>query len=270
MKIHLLSAAFILFTISSCDENKNKINNGTQNSQSSEQNISEKNQKLEIDSIKIEDSLIIAPTLTASYQQKVLVFKGLEKQVLDSLYKTELYHDNKPMKEYSKTSIQNALQNQLEKYYDDTKKEMIEYRAPHFKQTWNKYSKMDFFSNLNDYLTIHYSGDGYTGGAHGYAYENYKVVDLKAQKKIMLEDIMDVNKVNWQEVLLKNIFDKDLLFDKNISYNQNFYFDQNHITFVYNQYEIAPYAAGIIEVTIPFSQLNEALKSDFKQRMGNK
>ena len=52
-----------------------------------------------------------------------------------------------------------------------------------------------------------------------------------------------------------------------LSYNQNFYFDSQGITFVYGQYEIAPYAAGIIPIHIPYSKIMEALKPDFKNRM---
>ena len=57
----------------------------------------------------------------------------------------------------------------------------------------------------------------------------------------------------------------DLLFDKRIPLNNNFYFDKTSLHFVYGQYEIAPYSSGIIKIDIPFSEISQDLKSEFKK-----
>jgi hypothetical protein len=56
-----------------------------------------------------------------------------------------------------------------------------------------------------------------------------------------------------------------MLVDK-IELNNNFYFDQNKITFVYNQYEITAYAAGVVYITLNFKDIKEQLKPEFISR----
>lgn len=255
--IPLLAAAIWLV---SCNKTE------TQNTASdSDQTVLQKDSNtLQADSIKLADSLVLSKTLTVDFKQKVLLFSGLDKQVLDSLYKDEI----KPQEDYSKANIEAALNENMTKYFNESKENVKDY-MPDFKQTWDRFSEMKVFSNENDFLTIKYTGYGFSGGAHGYAYENYKIADLKNQKKIQLADIVEVSKVDWNDVLLKQTdSDKFMIFEPGkLSYNQNFYFDSQGITFVYGQYEIAPYAAGIIPIHIPYSKIMEALKPDFKNRM---
>ena len=141
---------------------------------------------------------------------------------------------------------------------------------PSFRQTWNQNSEMDVFSNRNGFLTIQYLGDGFMGGAHGYAYEIYKVVDVRNQMKIQLEDILNVNNVDWNPLLLRYLGHRSTeLFDKNkLSYTQNFYFDKEKLTFVYGQYEIAAFAFGIIKIEVPLKEIQGALRPEFITRMG--
>lgn len=255
--IPILAAAVWLV---SC--NKTEIQNTASDS---DQTVLQKDSNsLQTDSIKLADSLVLSKTLTVDFKQKVLLFSGLDKQVLDSLYKDEI----KPQEDYSKANIEAALNENMTKYFNENKENVKDY-MPDFKQTWDRFSEMKIFSNENDFLTIKYTGYGFSGGAHGYAYENYKIADLKNQKKIQLEDIVEVSKVDWNDVLLKQAdSDKFMIFEPGkLSYNQNFYFDSHGITFVYGQYEIAPYAAGIIPIHIPYSKIMGALKPDFKNRM---
>ncbi len=42
--------------------------------------------------------------------------------------------------------------------------------------------------------------------------------------------------------------------------NNNFWLSNEGIHYSYNQYEIAPYAMGVIDVTIPYSELKDILK----------
>src|SRR5699024_5762817 len=58
------------------------------------------------------------------------------------------------------------------------------------------------------------------------------------------------------------------LFENKIKPNNNFYFDDWGMTFVYNQYEIGPYALGIIALFIPWEKLQPYLDHTFSRRMG--
>ena len=135
---------------------------------------------------------------------------------------------------------------------------------------------MTIFSNKNDLLTIKYSGDGFTGGAHGYYYEFYKVFDLQTKKTLQLSDVLsDKNPKIWSKILMDHFLKNDLengqsemLLVKEIPLNDNFYFDQDHLYFLYNQYEITAYAAGPVLIKVPFSAIQTILKSEFKKRLG--
>lgn len=272
MKFNILLAAISATALLSCQKqiNESKTSSAdsvTVNSTKSETAVNQ----LRIDSVRVADSVKISNFVTADFQNKSLVFTGLNKIVLDSLYNSGLAPEATKFNDFSKKGIETSLKNEMQDYFDDVKKQQAEY-SPSFKQTWSVHSDMSVFSNENQYLTVKYSGDGYSGGAHGYAYEQYKVVDVKNQKKLMLNDILDASKVDWNKILLKNIGDgSDALFEKDkLTYNHNFFFDKDKITFSYGQYEIAAYVYGIIEIAVPFSEISGALKPEFKQRMGIK
>ena len=44
--------------------------------------------------------------------------------------------------------------------------------------------------------------------------------------------------------------------------NNNFWLDAENIHYSYNQYEIAPYAMGVIDVSLPYTQLSDILLPD--------
>lgn len=223
------------------------------------------------DSLRIQDSMKITKTVTAAFDKKVLVFKGLQKPVLDSLYSGVLVVEKPTEHDYTKSGVRNLVTTEMQSYFADTKTNTEDYN-PDYKQTWDMVSLMDVKDKIADYLIVLYHGYGYTGGAHGYAYENYKVADLKNQKPLQLSDIVDTSKVSWNKLLLKHLGGRtpELFEKEKLSYTENFYFDKDKITFVYGQYEIAPYSSGIIEVHVPFSAIAPALKPEFKRRMGIK
>ena len=129
---------------------------------------------------------------------------------------------------------------------------------------------MKLISNQDDVLTLQYAGNGYSGGAHGYYFESYKAFDLKNNKVISQNDIFkNPTDVNWNKIL-QNHFDepeqKEMLLVDKIELNNNFFFDQNKITFVYNQYEITAYAAGVVYITLNFKDIKDQLKPEFIQQ----
>lgn len=109
--------------------------------------------------------------------------------------------------------------------------------------------------------------DTYTGGAHGNHAISYYNVNRSNGHVITLADICPANRMQQLTdsivaSLVKQYECKSLdelrnehaifmLCDTPVV-AQNFYFDANGITFVYNEYEIAPYACGIIETTLSY------------------
>ena len=141
---------------------------------------------------------------------------------------------------------------------------------PPYDQTWEENFYMRFISHKNNVLTLTFESDGYSGGAHGYYTILYKNFDLKRNQTVQLSDVFtDVQKINWDAILSKHFNveeQKEMLLVDKIPVNDNFYYNDKEITFVYNQYEITAYAAGVVEITVPFAELKSYLKPDFIKR----
>lgn len=133
------------------------------------------------------------------------------------------------------------------------------------------------------YNTILYNANGilsysnytytYSGGAHGlgtkvcFVYDVYenKTIDIYSIfKEEHIDDVLTLIK----EDLIKNevgVFDMN-----NVNVTENFFVDEKGIHWIYNPYEIASYAEGIIEVVLPYSKIqsyfieNTPIKSIYK------
>ncbi len=111
----------------------------------------------------------------------------------------------------------------------------------------------------------------FTGGAHGNGYEGHILLDKKTSKILSLSDVF--NNVKKLNSLVDKHFRKSQGLNANESLedagwfiegrleaNNNFYFTNKNVVFVYNSYEIGPYAAGAPTVEIPISQVKPLLK----------
>ena len=112
----------------------------------------------------------------------------------------------------------------------------------------------------------------YTGGAHGNEFVIYTIISKNDGGELKLNDfIQDVSSLN---LLASSILRKDRNIDKNQNLadagfwiddesnflNDNFYFENGDLVFLFNQYEIASYADGQIEIRIPQNGLKRFLK----------
>lgn len=115
----------------------------------------------------------------------------------------------------------------------------------------------------------------YTGGAHGSYRITYTNIDLAELTTVSEEDIFVPNyKKPLTEIIINRLmaqhhvtvpdslinlgfFDLDELIP-----NNNFWLSDKGIHYSYNQYEIAPYSMGVIDVDIPYENLSAILKPD--------
>ena len=255
-----LATAFVLFSCSP----KTTGNKGIIPENANE--LASENLPFAVDSLQLQDSIAVAKILKLRTSSTILLFPTLHnKTLLDSIYSPS----GIKLETYSKEKLQKELVNQKEAYFSQGQKDSLEFQSG-YEQTWDENSYMKVFSNQNEVLTISYENDGFSGGAHGYYNILFKNFDLKNNAVIQLSDVfIDVNKIDWNNILMKNFKNPDqkemLLVDK-IPVNNNFYFDSQNITFVYNQYEITAYAAGVVEISIPFPELKPYLKPEFISR----
>ncbi|MFT5777270.1 MAG: hypothetical protein ACI837_000201 [Crocinitomicaceae bacterium] len=112
----------------------------------------------------------------------------------------------------------------------------------------------------------------YSGGAHGNSYSTVSLIDKNTGVSLYLEDFF--SDIDALDAIADPIFrqDQGLMYDEDLSdagfwfdegrfhVNSNFSFNGQSITFSFNPYEIASYAAGSIDVTIPIEQIKHLLK----------
>lgn len=125
----------------------------------------------------------------------------------------------------------------------------------------------------NDFL-LSYAVENsiYEGGAHGSHNVTYTNIDLERLVTLSEEDIFVpgyfkplAEKIVNQLMLIYQVNEPDSLLEKgffnieDIVPNNNFYLNEEGIHYAFNQYEIAPYVMGEINVTVPYSDLEDIL-----------
>ena len=124
---------------------------------------------------------------------------------------------------------------------------------------------MEWFSNTR--CSILYSSkkfvsykivtESYTGGAHGMT--RVRTGTFKNRKKLTLADLPKDVPALWQKAVAKRF--KAASFDAYIKtkpvffprITENFYLDAKGIHFIYSPYEIDCYAAGVVDIFIPYT-----------------
>lgn len=112
---------------------------------------------------------------------------------------------------------------------------------------------------------------GYSGGAHGYYGTTVHTFDLAAGRMVRAADLFKPGSEGEIVALLEQAFRdsrgleagadiKEALLVESIPLTDNFSVDGNGITFVYVPYEIASYADGQIELTLPWQSLKPHLR----------
>lgn len=121
--------------------------------------------------------------------------------------------------------------------------------------------------------TLEVGGYNYQGGAHGGTTTIFINWNTKSKKDIQLSDILidgyadkltkvadslfrQQEKLSYTASLKDNYFFKDDVF----ALNQNFLITPVGLKFLYNQYEIKPYAAGQTELNIPYTKIKSLLR----------
>ncbi len=116
----------------------------------------------------------------------------------------------------------------------------------------------------------------YTGGAHGMPGEYFINIEKKSGRLFMLDDIIKNENRNDMLVIAKLQFyrQRDIPSTQTLGdagywfENQQFYLPDNFcitddgLLFLYNPYDIAPYADGMIELFIPYSDVTSLLKME--------
>lgn len=163
-------------------------------------------------------------------------------------------------------TVLTEYKNEIEAMLEDTSLGFSPYM---YNWTWS--TNMEVFFNERDLLGIASSSYYYSGGAHGmWGTSNY-VFDTRTGKEIVLDDIFLPGYKEKLTELLAAQFRKDNevsegqslqefgLFVDTIEPTENFFVTPSGIGFTYVPYEIGPYAAGQIELVIPYGAISTLL-----------
>jgi len=128
------------------------------------------------------------------------------------------------------------------------------------------------FDTTRNIITAKTEMSSYTGGAHGSSLTNYYNIDLKNGKILHEQDVFAADSTQLANLIKEYVkqsknttHDPVTILDENdVNPNGNFYFDKKGVVYVYNQYEIAPYSDGTIEVVIPYDKIEGLIKPQYK------
>ena len=114
----------------------------------------------------------------------------------------------------------------------------------------------------------------YTGGAHGNRYlliQNYDLQtgDAVSEQDLFIDDYYEQLKTLLLEALIAQTDEAETRKDlRRLGYsvadvvpNENFYVTDEGITYVYNPYEIAPYAMGCIQISLSWDSIRHLLRN---------
>lgn len=129
-------------------------------------------------------------------------------------------------------------------------------------------TSVQVYYNAPHLLTLGFTDYSYTGGAHGMYATIVGSYDLAQQKVLKLSDVLLPGYVEAVSRALANAVRRKynlgeraplntFLFEEEISPNENYGFTDKGVFFVYAPYEIAPYAAGEIELFVSFESIKE-------------
>ena len=111
------------------------------------------------------------------------------------------------------------------------------------------------------------------GAAHGIYHQEFVNLDLKKKKRLQLTDVM---KSGVEQKLLDQLYEANSLWlqqhnieRSTLKLSDNFYYGANGIVFVYPLYELASYAEGMIELTLPYPSAVSLIKTEYLPNLPN-
>lgn len=129
----------------------------------------------------------------------------------------------------------------------------------------------DFIAQKEKLATFAISFYDYEGGAHGIEGNRYFTIDLTTRHILTLNDLFnekDLPKVKtllWEQYNNSNKEYESVIGADSFNLSNNIYLDSRGVHFIYDVYEIAPYAAGEQDLLLYFGQLEELFRPEFKR-----
>ncbi|MCF6170394.1 MAG: DUF3298 and DUF4163 domain-containing protein [Bacteroidales bacterium] len=212
------------------------------------------------------DSPVAEIELTLLYPEQ----KYFEPRIIDSVRKIiahSFFGD-----EFEGPAPDSMLVRFEEEYLDNYVKQNKNWYEGGASFNWDKTLSMSVIYNSSYMLCLEYLRYAYTGGAHGMTNISFDIIHLDQGQLLSYSDVFVEGADSALSVLLTRQLRKDYkipdeiplkkagFFVDQIQPNRNIYVDGNGIGFLFNSYEIAPYAQGATDIYLEFRQIKELVK----------
>ncbi|QTR50858.1 DUF3298 and DUF4163 domain-containing protein [Candidatus Thiothrix anitrata] len=149
-------------------------------------------------------------------------------------------------------------------------------KTPNPLSSWELERRVEMVFSSGNLMTLNFTENGYTGGAHPFSGERYFVFDMVTGKQVTLAGLLTPGYDGVLNVAAEKAFrearhiDSDanletegFWFENNVfSVNTNFGVLEHGLIFVFNPYEVAPYVMGPTEFTVPYEDIADVLAVD--------
>lgn len=193
--------------------------------------------------------------------------KTINAEIIKELFNLENLTMSQAADSFANTYVRNYKES-LTKLYSEDKTESS-------RHSWYEYNytlKTETQTGRNGIIIYIASLNFYEGGSHGITQKLVTNFDINTGKKLALEDVFVPGyEHQLNEVLLTALEEKvgvrgiaglhkeGYLYSLSIFAPENFIIGEKAITFIYNVYEIAPYAKGLTELTIEYPDIEHLL-----------
>jgi len=162
-----------------------------------------------------------------------------------------------------------------ERLYGFVRKSEEDNKDNEYPMLWNYEGSISIKPNLKDFVQLEMAYGVFTGGAHPNYFAGHYLISKADGRTQQLGDLVsDVAKFNRiAEKHFRNTAElspnADLdqsgywFADNKFACNNNFTITPSGITFLFNAYEIGPYAIGSTEFTVPMAEVKDLLLVDF-------
>lgn len=188
---------------------------------------------------------------------------SLAKQINNLVYK----YTERTLEDFIKTEVESYRESYTELYL--AQKAAKEEVSPMFSNDLTYKIKLtEAYPNV---VSVKISSSGYGGGAHGYSQCTLANFHKDTGKEVGIHDIFKpeaektiISMIEKRLIQLWGAKDdkemKEWLFVEDLYIPANFLLEKDSVRFLYNEYEIAPYAMGTSEIRIAYSDLKDYLQ----------
>lgn len=147
---------------------------------------------------------------------------------------------------------------------------------PNYKLPWEYYREFDVVLNENGIFAVRLNANSFTGGAHPALFNYYYHYDVDNGKFIRLKDLIipkhmaDLQMLAEKQFRISRNMEPDASYEdegyfmEEFNLTENYRYNDDELVFLYNPYEIAPYAEGEITLHFDYDIVKEFIRPEYR------